>query len=297
MKLFIFATAFATRTFLLSIKYMLNLKIDEILLLRENHSHLERNFNINILFSHNLDECVRKCDIALIIKEPNLSVKSLNYIARNAKKCIIIQNPWHTEEKIENYEDDNIFIHTNDCPVILNVASGKASQQFCGEILLNQIFFDNKISIRQVFSKATRLCLQELYNYGVLNSALSSQFDYDMPYNVFIYSLNFKDNWFQVLEYTELLKKLSPDYIILHISNSDEGLDFARNIIQSTCALNVNVLIRSHYALLDKTFCVYCDSFANKYDYIFDVEAHDLADKLSFDILSTIALPTGVNAL
>lgn len=44
MKLFIFATAFATRTFLLSIKYMLNLKIDEILLLRENHSHLERNF-------------------------------------------------------------------------------------------------------------------------------------------------------------------------------------------------------------------------------------------------------------
>ena len=79
--IFIFSNAFLTRTFIYKIGYLLNINIDKIILLKENHS-LEERFQfvdqIKVETYANIDFCVSCSDCVIIINDKYLQKNQLS---------------------------------------------------------------------------------------------------------------------------------------------------------------------------------------------------------------------------
>ena len=301
-KIFVFSNSFATRTVLFGLDSLFNIKFDEVLLLKENHNQKEIflfNTNIKIKLYESIDDCICLCDSIIMIKDDNIPEKSINYISCKSKEldkqCFEIINPWKNKlsSSTNNIDDKNIDFKKY--PVILNISLGTISQSYCVEILLNKIFTKNSIGFKQFYSKEMENFLLQLDGYGILSSNFSRQIKFpEYQYNIIIYSINIGESIYNIKKYIDILRHIASDFTILQTDIKFNEYESAKNIIKYGCFSQLDMLIKSHYNVVDEKLTVYCAKKINEDSLVKDIESISLENKLSFNIFSKIAFPEGI---
>jgi len=304
-KIFIFSNSFAARTVLFGLDSLFNIKIDEVLLLKENHNQKENflfNTNIKINLYESINDCICHCDFILMIKDNNTPEKSINYILCKSKeldkRCYEVINPWKNElsSNTSNIAHENTDFKKY--PVILNISLGTISQHYCVEILLNKIFTKNNIGFKQFYSKETEFFLLQLDRYGILSDNFSRQIKFSKyQYNIIIYSINIGESIYNIKKHIDILRHISPDFTILQTDIKFNEYENSKNIIKYGCLSQLDILIKSHYKTVNDVLTVYCNKSIEQDSFIQDIESISLENKLSFDIFSKIAFPEGIISL
>lgn len=300
-KLFIFSNSFNTKTFAFEIDYVLNLKIDRLILLKENHSidELIACGKFKIDFYSTLDECLSECDTVLLIIDDNIPEISQNYLesmcAKLNKCCIKIINPWKDTEptyKIcENYDYEAK-------PVVLLLSSGIASQPYCAEIMLNRLFYDRTIPIRQIFTELTRSVLSQLQQNGSLTEQLEAQLmSNEQPYNIIVYSIYIDEKLQNLKNFLTEFRTLSPDFIIFQSDINYQEFEKIKNIIEYNFFKKLDFFIKSNYHDINNLCYLYCNNNIGPNNDVEYIESETLKEKLIERILAKISFPEGIVAL
>ena len=152
---FVYASSFAAKTIIYKIGYLLNITVEKVNLLKENHALADDYFNkcdVEISLYENIDDCIQNSDYILVLWDEKLPEVSLRYIQCQAsklgKKCYRINNSWDKENIILNKVDESM----TKFPIVLTISLGMEAQSYCMELLLNKMFTDKKISFKQIFS-------------------------------------------------------------------------------------------------------------------------------------------------
>ena len=303
--IFVFSNSFHTRTILFKLDYLLNFKIDEIILLTENHNQKENyifNNDIKIKLFKSIDECIAACDCIFLLKDETIPVKSINYILNKSseynKKCYEIQNPWEEKGADNIYKNDYENCDFDKRPVILNIALGEIAQQYCTEVLINEILAENDVEFKQFYSYATKNFLLQLNSYGILNIDISKHLDMSAyQYDIIICSIDIGENLYDVQKYIDFFRLIKSDFIILQTGIKFDKYQIAKNIIKYVCFSQLDLLIKTHYSLLDNLFVVYCYEEIEEDSLILDIESINLKKQLMFKMFSKIAYPEGITSL
>lgn len=294
--IFLFSDSYNTKTFILSLDYLLDRNIKEIILLKENHIVNEfNNSKYKIILFDNLYDCINAADFIIIIQSNYLLTESINLIRKESKKrhvdCYILKN------KISNCHINNKIVSEfsfEKYPTILCVSIGDFTQQIYIELILNKIFEKLEINTKQFFTEKTFDWIQQLKNYGLLSKSLEKQFLFD-EYNIVISSINIL-NIEKLYDYLNLIKHISPDFLIIMTElNCDIlAIENLKNIIKYNCNLPVDLIINSRYYFYNNKYHVYCSNKIKKSKLIYDIEYNKLECKIEEKILSKLAFPKGV---
>ncbi len=301
---FIYANGFVTRTIMYNFKYLLNSDIEKVILLRENHKVDEQCFDNNIILFDSLDDCLYHCNSVIIIKDKNTPCSKIEYIKNKTttdkKKCCEIDNPWTLDSLFvpDNITYDFSAFDFEDHPVILDISVGMLSQQYCVEIMLNEIMYNNNVNFTQLFSEKTRHFLLQLDEYNYLNNNIANQLHNKYDGNdVFILSVNVgsEDG---MRKYYNLFAKIRPDYLILQIGNNNQEILSIQNAMQYGLFTPLDITIKAHNYFANENIILFCKEIYNIDGHkTVDIEDPNLKEKLSFDILSKIGLPEGIMPL
>ena len=296
-RIFIFSNSYAAKTILLELDYLLNIEIDEIFLLKENHDEKEHYTcnNAKIKIHKSVDTCISFCDTIILIKDSNMPEKSIDYLLSESKRlnknCFVVQNPWEKEFIFSTNEKSYENFDFKKYPVILNISLGSNTQQFFIELMMNRLFVENKINFRQVYSAETSDFLHQINNFGLLNNNIFEQLNMiDNQYNIIIISLNI-GNLYNMKKYVDIVKFISPDFITIQSDLNLNEYDYVNNMVKYGYFSKLDLLIKSHYYLLQNKFNIYCDKKIDNDFFIQDIESDNFDKKLYNAILAKIALP------
>ena len=269
-RVFIFANSYLARNVVFSLDYLLDLNVDHIILLEENHNKGEKfsiNDNVIINYCSTIKDGIINCDLVLILVDdflPQNAVERVHLKSKElGKRCVNIYSNWN---KIQDHT--SCFERTNakDHPTILTLSLGQNAEYYCLEILLNKLFNNKKINIKQYFSDSTRGFFTQFQNHNLLNPSLGLQLnDGAKDYQILVY---------QYEKYDELKK-----------------------IIQYSLLAKVDVHIYTNYFKYDETTKVYCNNVHTDSPDIICIESTDLEDVLTKNILAKIALPENIKTI
>ena len=157
---------------------------------------------------------------------------------------------------------------------------------------------ENNIEFIQCFSEETKNILLQIDNYGILNPALSKQLNCIIEnYNLIVFSINAGQNIHDIRTYIDIIKRIKPDFTIFHTNISFESFEIIQNIIKYGCLSQLDVIIKSHYNIIDdKTnkYIVYCNETINENSGLLDIESDLLEEKLTCNVFSKISYPEGI---
>ncbi len=302
--IFIFANAYAAKTAMYMLDYVLNINFTNILLLRENHSLVEfdyRTVKKHIVIYDNIDECLEKAKYVLVIKDndiPNSSIdKIINESIIKKKKYIVVDNPW---EDIDLANKDlcvlckNKFseISISNVPNILLIGCGMASQLYCMEVLINNILTSEKLLFSQIFSDETQTFINYLSDYGINQAFISPTTISKDESIITVQSINIGDNLNSIKNYFEIINRIQPDFIILQVPAGLKDLDLIINFFKYGLLMPIDLIVKSHFVPYRNIKVLYRDANQNNvFKYYDDIRIKTI---LKQSIFSKMALPTGV---
>lgn len=285
----IFSNAFTARTLTFQMEYLLDISINTIFLMAENH-HKDEVFSIGgnsqICILSTFDECVNLSDIIIIDQ-----IKTSPPIA-DKKDCLIINSPWKNKANYKTDIDAIPKINYSSKPVIVILSLGEYTDQYYVEILVNKILSEKNAKIMQIFSPETKNVLSSFSRYNYLNHNLRNA--QDNEFDVIVLSIKGITNDATIIR---LIKEVSPDVLILCVDYSFNKAFEIRNYFKSIC--NVDIIIKSPYisyeVVENKTYPVYCgientNVFKNSLD-------NNLENELRAMILQRIYLPSNIYIL
>lgn len=303
-KLFIYSNSFVAKTIIYKLCFVLNISIDEVLLLNENHRQNEEGINTwcgcDINLYADIDECINLSDYIFIIRDSNVPTKHIDYILKQSvalgKKCFELNNHWREYSLCKSKCDELINLNFEKFPVILNISLGPTSQQYCLEVLINSIFEKSKVNIKQIFSPATYSFFSQLNSYKILNSSLSAQLDNQKVFSVMVCSLDIGVDFNNITKYIDMIKNINPDFIILQTNIRFDEYETAKNIFKYGCLASLDLIVKSHFntITLEDVNVVYCSNHITSNTFIKDLESIDLESELKSNIFSKLSLPKGV---
>lgn len=301
-KVFLFANSFIAKTISLSLNYILNKRVDEVILLAENHEEYEFSNimkDIKFNFFDDIRHSVLACDIVLICITPNIPIDKINYVKSLArimnKHLIVIECACNNDYKSEilHYCDNVDF---SSSIMILNISLSQETQQFYGELLLNSILSKNNILFKQFFSNTTITILEQFNRYQVLNPQLERQLsDSSENFDVTILSITLSE-FKNALEY---FNAYMPDYVVVQSDFRGNGIGEIVNLLKCQHNISCDFIIKSHYIELKNSIPIriYCNQEIESTKNTYDLEATELSSMLEFDLISKIALPDGIKRL
>ena len=294
MNVFIFSNAFVAKSLAFALNYILNQPISQIYVLEENHNQSDFvSMKIPVIVHEDIDFCIQNCDLTIIVTDNNVPETNIEKVTKKVKErekhIIIINNPW-VKYKYSPFEFCKQDI-TN-IPLVCVFGIGYISQLFCTELLLNDILEEENITHNHFFTPETKDLLRQIDESGFLNNDLKELLEKtDFDKNLTIMSFNSDDsNNSTLLEYAELIKELSPDYIILQTSKDVETKKM-KEIFEKSMHINVDMLIKSNFISFE-SIPVYEPCFSNDEEiYLEELGVRNLIKK---KILSKIGLPAGM---
>jgi hypothetical protein len=301
-RVFIFANSYLARNVVFSLDYLLDLNVDHIILLEENHNKCEKfsiNDNVIINYCSTIKDGIINCDLVLILVDdflPQNAVERVHLKSKElGKRCVNIYSNWN---KIQDHT--SCFERTNakDHPTILTLSLGQNAEYYCLEILLNKLFNNKKINIKQYFSDSTRGFFTQFQNHNLLNPSLGLQLnDGAKDYQILVYHVSIGNNTDSLKSCLDACNKLSPDFIIFQSDVQYEKYDELKKIIQYSLLAKVDVHIYTNYFKYDETTKVYCNNVHTDSPDIICIESTDLEDVLTKNILAKIALPENIKTI
>ena len=298
-RIFVFGNSYTVRSVLQVIDCILNFSVDAVIVLKENHRSDDQILlkkQISLCIYDTIDRCLAYCDLVLIIASEEIPEKSITRIIDKSsmlqKKCYLISTPLfkgETQILPEFYDNKTI-------PSILTLSFGKCTQLFSIEILLNNIFYESGITMAQHFSQKTDALLLQFLENGILHDSLSKQM-ISPPYSpsIVLYSLNIENNWYDLRNYMNYFDNIRPDFIIIHTDARFEITESFQNIIEFCCLSKIDMVVKSHYSMVDEKHLVFCDFSKN--DDIYDIESDSLRSDIFLRIISKLTWPHNVKRL
>lgn len=279
---FLFLDAMTDRTVSFQIEYVLDIEIDSIILMAENHYSIDSFYffkNKRTRIYNTLKECVKHCDI-IIVSSSHLS--QLGQII--GKEIIVVEL---SDIKYNNFTVPDLDYESK--AVIAVLSLGEFSDQYNTEILVNKILSEKGAKIVQYFSPFTKNILDSLSHTNYLNKSLANP--YNENYNVIVLAIN------GISSYPDLMRimcDISPDMVLLCVNQSYRQEQELEKCLYG-CA-KIETIIKSPYISYgiekEKTYPVY---FGHKESasYYGSFE-NDLYNVLKKSILKCIYLPEDI---
>ena len=305
-KLFVYSSSYIGRKIVCSAHFLFALRIDEIILLSENHS--EKDFkNIattKVTYCDTPLEAIQQSDWVLICVTKNMpdqKIECTKKLCDRYKKAFYTIYTEYTDfvdisnnKSIENLDFSSSI-------VIANIAASRICDQLYIELLLNKILSKHKVVFKQVFSPFTTSLLKQFESQGILNCQILShlQRNASSSYNVIVIGLNLYDEQNIVDLELDKIKRINPDFIVLQTDHRYENVDLIKNILKYRCNTNCDCIVESRYIEMEnpETFKIYCFDPIEHVDDSLDEESKQLIDDLEFNMLSQLSLPEGVSKI
>ena len=209
----------------------------------------------------------------------------------------MINDVWNNSHSSDANEIINPDIFNN-IPVVVDISLGVYAQQFKMEIFLNKLFSLLEVDFYQHFSTSTVRFLSQLQDLKIINKSLSKQLnkqvdEQNIP-DVILYSLDIGSDISNLKKYSELLKTLQPDYVILQTDIDFKNYEMARQLVKYAIYSEINMVVKSHFhSTDDKIYTVYCDKCIENNN-VLDVDSQYIEKRLKSSIITKIAFPEGV---
>ena len=292
-KLFIFSNSFAAHNLINSINYLLNVRIDEILVLGENHR--QNDFiesAVKVTVSENLEFCIDNSDLIIMLLDENIPSYSSDYVWRNAKhkgKTILkLQNPWIKSDFIQ---DRQLYNDMKTTPSVLIISVGQEAQEIYTELAISELFLINNIAVLQVFSCSTVNIFKQLDDHHLLNHHLHNQLlNKKKKCDLCVSTVNVAG--FDTREIRNIcitINRICPDVLILQAGYSFE-IDRIKTIIENSTSLMTDLVIRSKFFSHNDSI-VYCSDTNASQELL--VGQKNTPNTILNTILAKIAFPEG----
>lgn len=301
--IFIYSNSYNAHAFIANINYLLNVNIDKIILLKENHL-IEENFlieNIKICFHNDIYKCIMSSDYVFIINNEALPINIINLINKicrdTGKLCISLRSlsPICEREHIDEYLDNHF---NKNFPTVLLLSIGKLSQLFSLEILVHKVFNSYGVNFYQYFNKTTQSVFIELQKHNLVNSKLMYELDnYPKDNCINILSVSIPDNLRELHDYTGIIYKTKSDYTILHTNSTFSSIQLISNYLRYGSNIEIDMVIKSHYSCIQNGkdyYNFYKETIETDEKLIYDIESFALCNKISNNIFAKIGIPEGM---
>lgn len=301
-KLFIYSNSFVANTILYQLPFLLNIHVDEVILLKENHPNEVScsKFGVKIKLLSNISECIKRSDIIFILKDDNTPLRIISKILDMAReyciKCYEIENPWSKYDYLAKEDNLTIDEDIKKYPVVLSISLGPSAQQYCLELLLNKILSKHNIGIKQVFSPTTYSFLSQLVDYRLTSKEICMQFENVLNFQVVLYAMDIGVDFNNIRAFMDTIKTINPDFVIIQTNIRFCEYEIAKMLFKYGCFVDLDLIVKSHYntVTLEDANIIYCSNNISVTDFVKDLEQNNLEDELEFKIFSKLTLPQGV---
>lgn len=274
------------RMLMYQIDYVLNIPVKNIYVLSENHNKSEI-FPTNgakVTICDSYDEFIQKSELIITSNKQ----ETLAHI--DNRKLLFIDSPWNG---YENHSMNGCLtkkLNYSNAPVVFILSIGDFTDQYHIEILVNKIVASKTKRIAQIFTPETKALLDSIAKSKNINPNLVNACN-NNDGDVIIISAN---NISNDLELIQIIKEISPDYFILCVDYSFNGLNEVELFFSNIC--KTNIVVQSPYItnklLEGKQWSVYCN--VEKSNVFHNTLEKDFENYLELHIMQKIFMPNSI---
>jgi len=298
--LFLLADTYTTKTVLLCSNLLFSEDVGKVIILGENCVVGETYKSIGqvqVLVIHGIDECIKNSDI-VIVDSTSIPAETQSYVNQKVKelnKQLLLCNLSDNE-----FADKTMAsIEYKSIPVVMIVSIGNHSQTSYIELLLAKILADINATFDIEPSRNTTVLIEAISNIGCLNAMISQNvlnYSTDTNQQLYIQCLKIRDVN-ELNDRAEIIKKISPDFIIISSDEDLVNLDYLKQVIHYACLSDLDLVIKSRYHTAVSSYTVYCNQPIQPEKGVVDIESDDLYITLSQCLLEKLSYPLGMKPL
>ncbi len=274
------------RMLMYQIDYVLNIPVKNIYVLSENHNKSEifPTSGAKVTICDSYDEFIQKSELIITSNKQ----ETLAHI--DNRKLLFIDSPWNG---YENHSMNGCLtkkLNYSNAPVVFILSIGDFTDQYHIEILVNKIVASKTKRIAQIFTPETKALLDSIAKSKNINPNLVNACN-NNDGDVIIISAN---NISNDLELIQIIKEISPDYFILCVDYSFNGLNEVELFFSNIC--KINIVVQSPYItnklLEGKQWSVYCN--VEKSNVFHNTLEKDFENYLELHIMQKIFMPNSI---
>lgn len=274
------------RMLMYQIDYVLNIPVKNIYVLSENHNKSEifPTSGAKVTICDSYDEFIQKSELIITSNKQ----ETLAHI--DNRKLLFIDSPWNG---YENHSMNGCLtkkLNYSNAPVVFILSIGDFTDQYHIEILVNKIVASKTKRIAQIFTPETKALLDSIAKSKNINPNLVNACN-NNDGDVIIISAN---NISNDLELIQIIKEISPDYFILCVDYSFNGLNEVELFFSNIC--KTNIVVQSPYItnklLEGKQWSVYCN--VEKSNVFHNTLEKDFENYLELHIMQKIFMPNSI---
>ena len=274
------------RMLMYQIDYVLNIPVKNIYVLSENHNKSEifPTSGAKVTICDSYDEFIQKSELIITSNKQ----ETLAHI--DNRKLLFIDSPWNG---YENHSMNGCLtkkLNYSNAPVVFILSIGDFTDQYHIEILVNKIVASKTKRIAQIFTPETKALLDSIAKSKNINPNLVNACN-NNDGDVIIISAN---NISNDLELIQIIKEISPDYFILCVDYSFNGLNEVELFFSNIC--KTNIVVQSPYItnklLEGKQWSVYCN--VEKSNAFHNTLEKDFENYLELHIMQKIFMPNSI---
>ena len=274
------------RMLLYQIDYVLNMPVKNIYILPEYHNKSEMfpTSHVKVIICDSYDEFIQKSE--LIITSYNREM--LQDI--NNQKLLFIDSPWNG---YENHSMNNCLtkkLNYSKAPVVFILSIGDFTDQYHIEILVNKIISSKTGKMAQIFTSETKTLLDSIAISKNINPNLSKACNNNDGDVIVVSANNISDD----LELIQIIKEISPDFFILCVDYSFNGLNEIELFFSNIC--KPDIVVKSPYItnkmLEGKHWPVYCN--VEKSKVIHNTLEKNFENYLESHIMQKVFMPDSI---
>lgn len=275
------------RMLMYQIDYVLNIPVKNIYVLSENHNKSEifPTSGAKVTICDSYDEFIQKSELIITSNKQ----ETLAHI--DNRKLLFIDSPWNG---YENHSMNGCLtkkLNYSNAPVVFILSIGDFTDQYHIEILVNKIVASKTKRIAQIFTPETKALLDSIAKSKNINPNLVNACN-NNDGDVIIISAN---NISNDLELIQIIKEISPDYFILCVDYSFNGLNEVELFFSNIC--KTNIVVQSPYItnklLEGKQWSVYCN--VEKSNVFHNTLEKDFENYLELHIMQKIFMPNSIS--
>ena len=298
--LFLLTDTYTTKTVLLCSSLLFSKDVGKVVILGENcvvgetHKSIGK---VQVLVIHGIDECIKNSDI-VIVDSTSIPSETQRHVKLKAKEfnrqlflCNLSDNEF-TEMTMISNKYKNI-------PIVMIISIGSFSQTSYIELLLTKILADINVTFDIELSRNTAALLKAISGTGCINTLISQNLLNHSTYankQLYIHCIKIRDVG-ELNDMADIIKKISPDFIVVSSDEDLVNLDHLRLVIRYACLSDLDIVIKSHYHTAFSSYTVYCNQPIQSENGVVDIEADDLYTTLCQCLLEKLSYPWGMKPM